>query len=122
MLDARGGGLCRAGGARAHAQGACQQPLQLRACPHPNTCCWQLLLLTRLRVTAQVSRETFAQIMFETFNVNGLYASEQPILALYGVGKLTGLSVDIGAEKIGARRRGRCRCCPSPTRPEIHAQ
>lgn len=45
--------------------------------------------------------------MFETFGVTGLFTSEQPILSLYGCGRLSGLCVDIGAEKIGARRRRR---------------
>lgn len=40
-------------------------------------------------------------MMFETFGVTGLFTSEQPVLAMYGVGKVTGLCVDVGAEKIG---------------------
>lgn len=42
------------------------------------------------------------QLLFEQFNVAGLYVAEAPTLSLYAVGKLTGLAVDIGAGKIGA--------------------
>lgn len=41
-------------------------------------------------------------MMFETFGVTGLFTSEQPILALYGCGRVSGLCVDLGAEKVGA--------------------
>jgi hypothetical protein len=50
----------------------------------------------------QASRESLAQLLFEQFNVNGLYVTEAPVLTLYAAGKLTGTAVDIGAEKIGA--------------------
>ena len=29
-------------------------------------------------------RERMTQIMFESFNVSGLYVAEQPVMALYG--------------------------------------
>ena len=35
-------------------------------------------------------------MMFESFNVSGLYIAEQPVAALYAVGKVTGVSVDVG--------------------------
>lgn len=42
--------------------------------------------------------------MFETFGVTGLFTSEQPVLSLYGCGRVSGLCVDLGAEKTGAQR------------------
>lgn len=42
------------------------------------------------------SRERLTQIMFEEFNVSGLFCAEQPVLCLYSVGKLTGCVVDVG--------------------------
>lgn len=41
------------------------------------------------------------QLMFETFNVSGFYASEQAVLSLYAVGRISGCTVDIGHGKIG---------------------
>lgn len=41
------------------------------------------------------------QTMFETFNVSGLYAMEQAVLSLYAVGRITGVSIDVGHGKIG---------------------
>lgn len=43
------------------------------------------------------------QIMFENFNVSGLYAVEQAVLSLYAIGRITGVAVDIGHGKIGTR-------------------
>ncbi|KAJ1975388.1 hypothetical protein H4R34_004354, partial [Dimargaris verticillata] len=40
--------------------------------------------------------ERTTQLFFERFNVPGLYIVEQPLLALYGCGMLTGLVIDIG--------------------------
>jgi actin-related protein 7 len=39
--------------------------------------------------------------MFEKFNVSGFYASEQAVLSLYAVGRISGCTVDIGHGKIG---------------------
>ncbi|KAJ1974611.1 hypothetical protein H4R35_003531 [Dimargaris xerosporica] len=39
--------------------------------------------------------ERTTQVFFERFNVPGLYIVEQPLLALYGCGMLTGLVIDI---------------------------
>ena len=41
------------------------------------------------------------QLMFETFNISGFYASEQAVLSLYAVGRISGCTVDIGHGKIG---------------------
>ncbi|KAL1922022.1 uncharacterized protein VTP21DRAFT_10664 [Calcarisporiella thermophila] len=42
--------------------------------------------------------ERVAQIFFESFNSPGIYITEQPLLALYGAGSVTGLVIDIGHE------------------------
>jgi hypothetical protein len=39
--------------------------------------------------------------MFEKFNVSGFYDSEQAVLSLYAVGRISGCTVDIGHGKIG---------------------
>lgn len=49
----------------------------------------------------QAVREQLVQMMFETFNVSGFYASEQAVLSLYAVGRISGCTVDIGHGKIG---------------------
>ncbi|KDO83435.1 hypothetical protein CISIN_1g017944mg [Citrus sinensis] len=38
--------------------------------------------------------------MFETFNISGFYSSEQAVLSLYAVGRISGCTVDIGHGKI----------------------
>lgn len=42
------------------------------------------------------------QLMFEEFNVPGLFISDQAVLSLYALGKLTGCVVDLGHGKTGA--------------------
>ena len=49
----------------------------------------------------QAIREQLVQLMFETFNISGFYASEQAVLSLYAVGRISGCTVDIGHGKIG---------------------
>lgn len=49
----------------------------------------------------QAAREQLVQLMFETFNISGFYASEQAVLSLYAVGRISGCTVDIGHGKIG---------------------
>lgn len=49
----------------------------------------------------QAIREQLVQLMFETFNVSGFYASEQAVLSLYAVGRISGCTVDIGHGKMG---------------------
>ena len=46
--------------------------------------------------TSRADRERLAQTLFESFNISGLYVAEQPALALYGLGKTSGVSVDVG--------------------------
>ena len=49
----------------------------------------------------QALREQLVQLMFENFNVSGFYASEQSVLSLYAVGRISGCTVDVGHGKIG---------------------
>lgn len=49
----------------------------------------------------QAVREQLVQLMFETFNISGFYSSEQAVLSLYAVGRISGCTVDIGHGKIG---------------------
>jgi hypothetical protein len=42
-----------------------------------------------------------AQLAFEVFNVTGLFIADEPVLALYSVGKSSGLVVDIGHDTTG---------------------
>ncbi|XP_038724212.1 actin-related protein 7-like isoform X3 [Tripterygium wilfordii] len=48
----------------------------------------------------QAVREQLVQLMFETFNISGFYASEQAVLSLYAVGRISGCTVDIGHGKM----------------------
>lgn len=57
------------------------------------------LLIAEPLVTPKVVREKVVQIMFETFNVTGLYAVEQAVLSLYAVGRISGCAVDVGHGK-----------------------
>ena len=50
----------------------------------------------------QAEREKLTELMFEGFLVDGLFMAEQPLLALYGLGKLSGCVADIGHDKCGA--------------------
>ncbi len=50
----------------------------------------------------QADRERLAQMLFERFNLNGLFLADQAVLNLYAVGKTTGLVVDLGHGKAGA--------------------
>ena len=56
----------------------------------------QNVILTEIAKNPKENREKMAQIMFETFNVPGLYIAIQPVLTLYSIGKLTGLVADSG--------------------------
>ena len=51
----------------------------------------------------QADRETLTQLLFERFQVEGLFLAEQPVLALYSQGRLTGCVVDVGHDKTGHR-------------------
>lgn len=50
--------------------------------------------------TPKAIREQLVQLMFETFNISGFYATEQAVLSLYAVGRISGCAVDIGHGKL----------------------
>ncbi|XP_068656813.1 actin-related protein 7 [Aristolochia californica] len=58
------------------------------------------ILFTEPLSTPKTVRERLVQLMFETFNISGFYASEQAVLSLYAVGRISGCTVDIGHGKI----------------------
>ncbi|PIA48987.1 hypothetical protein AQUCO_01300093v1 [Aquilegia coerulea] len=58
------------------------------------------ILMTDPLSTPKAVREHMVQLMFETFNVSGFYASEQAVLSLYAIGRISGCTVDIGHGKI----------------------
>ncbi|WJZ97041.1 hypothetical protein VitviT2T_015675 [Vitis vinifera] len=63
-------------------------------------------LLTGSPLTAPESREYTGEIMFETFNVPGLYIAVQPVLALvtgYTTSKCERIEVDLGCRDIGVK-------------------
>ena len=49
----------------------------------------------------QADREQITQVLFESFNLDGLFLCDAPVLALYAVGKVTGCVVDVGHDKSG---------------------
>jgi len=49
----------------------------------------------------QADREHLTQLLFEHFNVAGLYLGEQGVLSTYTVGKTTGTVIDLGHGKTG---------------------
>ncbi|CAM8963696.1 hypothetical protein QQ045_005983 [Rhodiola kirilowii] len=57
------------------------------------------ILFTDPLCTPKAIRERLVQMMFETFNISGFYASEQAVLSLYAVGRISGCTVDIGHGK-----------------------
>uniref|UniRef100_A0A453LZC4 Actin-related protein 7 n=1 Tax=Aegilops tauschii subsp. strangulata TaxID=200361 RepID=A0A453LZC4_AEGTS len=59
------------------------------------------ILFTQPLFTPKALREQLVQLMFEKFNVSGFYDSEQAVLSLYAVGRISGCTVDIGHGKIG---------------------
>uniref|UniRef100_A0A1D1YER1 Actin-related protein 7 n=1 Tax=Anthurium amnicola TaxID=1678845 RepID=A0A1D1YER1_9ARAE len=58
------------------------------------------ILFTEPLSTPKALREQLVQLMFENFNISGFYASEQAVLSLYAVGRISGCTVDIGHGKI----------------------
>lgn len=54
------------------------------------------VMLTEVPLNNKTNREKTAQLMFEIFNVPGMYLSVQAILSLYATGKTTGVIMDIG--------------------------
>eukprot|EP00035_Acanthoeca_spectabilis_P018409 m.391049 g.391049 ORF g.391049 m.391049 type:complete len:416 (-) comp16758_c2_seq2:2374-3621(-) len=54
------------------------------------------VLLTEAILNPKANREKMTQIMFETFNVPGLYIHSQPVLALMAADRTTGVVVECG--------------------------
>jgi actin-related protein len=54
------------------------------------------VLLTEAPQNPKANREKMTQIMFETFNTQGIYISIQAVLSLYSAGKTTGIVLDSG--------------------------
>ena len=54
------------------------------------------VLISDPPIAPKINREKITQIMFEKFNVQGLFISVQALLSMYSVGKTTGLVVDSG--------------------------
>jgi actin-related protein len=54
------------------------------------------VLLTEAPMNPKVNREKMTSLMFETFNVQGLYVSIQAVLSLYSNGRTTGCVIDSG--------------------------
>ena len=53
-------------------------------------------MLTEAPLNPKRNKEKMAEIMFECFNVPGLYIAIQAVLALYSAGKNTGIVGDLG--------------------------
>ena len=54
------------------------------------------VLLTEAPMNPKLNREKMTQLMFETFQVQGLYVAIQAVLSLYSNGRTTGLVCDSG--------------------------
>ncbi|CAI5965983.1 unnamed protein product [Closterium sp. NIES-64] len=57
------------------------------------------VLLCEPILTPRADREQAAQVLFESFSCSGFFAAEQPVLALYALGRLSGCCVDLGHGK-----------------------
>ncbi|KAL1559217.1 Actin-related protein 7 [Salvia divinorum] len=58
------------------------------------------ILFAEPLATPKAVREQLVQLMFEKFNISGFFASEQAVLSLYAVGRISGCTVDIGHAKM----------------------
>lgn len=61
-------------------------------------------------------REKLTQILFETYNVWGIYLINSAIATLYAVNRTTGIVVDIGASVVEALPVYNGKCCTSACR------
>ena len=64
---------------------------ELRVAPEEHN-----VMLTEAPMNPKENRKKMAQIMFETFNVPGLYNANQAVLSIYSAGKFTGIVADSG--------------------------
>ena len=58
----------------------------------------QYVMVTEPPLNPKSSRERLTQILFDTFNVPGLYLVTPQVLSIYSAGKFTGVVVDCGDE------------------------
>lgn len=65
------------------------EELSIEPAEHP-------ILLTETPMNPHSNKETMVEIMFEKFNVPAVYISMQSVLALYAVGRITGIVLDLG--------------------------
>lgn len=54
------------------------------------------VMLTEAPLNPKINREKLTQLLFEKFNVPGLYIAINAVLSLYSAGKFTGIVLDIG--------------------------
>lgn len=54
------------------------------------------VMLTEAPGCPRQNREKMTEVMFETFNVDGMYIAIQAVLSLYANGRTTGLVCDSG--------------------------
>ena len=54
------------------------------------------VMLTEAPGCSKRNREKMVEVMFETFNVKGMYITIQAVLSLYANGRTTGLVCDSG--------------------------
>lgn len=64
---------------------------ELRVAPEEQT-----VLLTEAPLNPKQNRERMTKIMFESFNVPGMYVAIQAVLSLYASGRTTGIVMDSG--------------------------
>ncbi len=68
-------------------------------------CGWQpdaegTVVIAEPLFTPKADREQLCQLLFEQFNVEGLFAHDSAVLSLYAVGKYSGLVLDFGHGKL----------------------
>lgn len=66
---------------------------------------WELgnegnIMICEPLLTGRPDRETMTQLMFEVFNVTGLFCQDQAVLSLFSFGRTNGLVVDVGHDKV----------------------
>ena len=60
--------------------------------------CEHNIMLTEALLNPKENREKMAQIMFESFNAQGIYIALQPFLPIYAAGKFSGMVVELGED------------------------